>query len=131
VLLGISAATTVASSTINTTVQERRAEKVATLTAQAAMAPPEAAAQLAVEVANVTRSMAQGLPSFFHDLISDDAGRPALHRYQNVIWTVVLGIFFVYSVAIDLTMPQFSDTLLALMGISAGTYIGVKGPSAT
>jgi hypothetical protein len=95
------------------------------------MAPPEAAAQLAVEVANVTRSMAQGLPSFFHDLISDDAGRPALHRYQNVIWTVVLGIFFVYSVAIDLTMPQFSDTLLALMGISAGTYIGVKGPSAT
>lgn len=131
VLLGISAATTVASSTINTTVQERRAERVSTLTAQAAMAPPEAAAQLVAEAANVTRSMAQGLPSFFNDLISDDAGRPAMHRYQNVVWTVVLGIFFVYSVATDLTMPQFSDTLLALMGISAGTYIGVKGPTAT
>ena len=25
-------------------------------------------------------------------------------------------------------MPEFSDTLLALMGISAGTYIGFKIP---
>jgi hypothetical protein len=25
-------------------------------------------------------------------------------------------------------MPQFSDTLLALMGISAGTYVGFKIP---
>jgi hypothetical protein len=28
----------------------------------------------------------------------------------------------------DLIMPQFSETLLALMGISAGTYIGFKIP---
>ena len=35
---------------------------------------------------------------------------------------------FIYSVWTSLTMPQFSDTLLALMGISAGTYVGFKIP---
>jgi len=28
----------------------------------------------------------------------------------------------------DLTMPEFSATMLALMGISSGTYIGFKLP---
>lgn len=129
VLLGISAATTMASAAINGTVQERRATRVATLTAQAAVAPAACAGPLDTQAARITNAMNAGVPSFFRDLISDDADRPALHRYQVVVWTIVLGAFFVHSVASDLTMPQFSDTLLALMGISAGTYIGVKAPA--
>lgn len=129
VLLGISAATTMAAGVINSTVQERRAEKVAALTMQAG-AVPAAAAPLMAEAATVTTAMtAPARSRFFYDLISDDNGRPALHRYQIVVWTIVLGVFFVYSVVVELTMPQFSDTLLALMGISAGTYIGVKAPA--
>ena len=128
VLLGISAATTAASAAINTTVQERRAEKLAALDVHA-LAVPAAAAALNVQANVIRTAMAAGGPRFFRDLISDDAGRPALHRYQIVVWTTVLGVFFVYSVVTDLTMPQFSDTLLALMGISAGTYIGIKGPT--
>jgi hypothetical protein len=59
------------------------------------------------------------------DLILEDRGY-ALHRLQNVVWTAVLGGVFVRSVLIDLTMPEFDANQLLLMGISAGTYLGVK-----
>jgi hypothetical protein len=35
---------------------------------------------------------------------------------------------FVSSVYNRLTMPEFSATLLGLMGLSSGTYIGFKFP---
>jgi hypothetical protein len=41
-------------------------------------------------------------------------------------WTVILGFVFIASVWSDLTMPDFSPTLLGLMGISSGTYVGFK-----
>ena len=40
----------------------------------------------------------------------------------------MLGIMFLSSVYNDLTMREFSPTLLGLMGISSGTYIGFKFP---
>ncbi|MDD1713395.1 MAG: hypothetical protein LUQ69_09555 [Methanoregulaceae archaeon] len=61
------------------------------------------------------------------DVLSDGNGI-SLHRFQMLIWTLVLiGIFFteVYN---KMAMPTFSSTLLALMGISSGTYIGFKFP---
>jgi hypothetical protein len=61
------------------------------------------------------------------DFLSDANG-VTFHRFQIIVWTVVLGLVFLYSVWTSLSMPQFSDTLLALMGISAGTYIGFKIP---
>jgi hypothetical protein len=65
---------------------------------------------------------------FMHDLISDDRGVVALDRLQVVVWTLVLGGIFLTAVLWDLTMPEFSATMLALMGISSGTYIGFKLP---
>jgi len=35
---------------------------------------------------------------------------------------------FIISVWKDLLMPDFNTTLLSLMGISSGTYIGFKFP---
>ena len=64
---------------------------------------------------------------FFNDLLSDNDGI-SLHRFQMVIWTIVLAVIFVASVYNTLAMPKFSGTLLALMGISGGTYIGFKFP---
>lgn len=61
------------------------------------------------------------------DILSDGAGY-SFHRFQIFVWTVVLGIIFVSSVYNNLTMPEFSATLLGLMGISSGTYIGFKFP---
>ena len=65
---------------------------------------------------------------FVRDLISDDRGVVALDRFQVVVWTLVLGGIFLTAVLWDLTMPEFSATMLALMGISSGTYIGFKLP---
>ena len=64
---------------------------------------------------------------FFSDVLTDVNGI-TLHRFQMVIWTVVLGFIFGIGVYRTLAMPQFNTTLLALMGISAGTYLGFKIP---
>jgi len=66
---------------------------------------------------------------FWRDLVSDDRGGVALDRVQILVWTLVLGIIFVSSVVLELTMPEFSGTLLALMGISSGTYVGFQMPA--
>ncbi len=52
----------------------------------------------------------------------------SFHRFQIFVWTIVLGIMFVANVYNELAMPQFSATLLGLLGISAGTYVGFKIP---
>jgi small-conductance mechanosensitive channel len=64
---------------------------------------------------------------FLRDILSDGHGY-SFHRFQIFAWTIVLGVMFVSSVYNGLTMPEFSPTLLGLMGISSGTYIGFKFP---
>jgi len=74
--------------------------------------------------AGQTKPVSEG---FRKDILSDVNGI-ALHRFQMVVWTLALGFMFLAGVYRDLTMPQFSATLLALTGISAGTYLGFKIP---
>lgn len=52
----------------------------------------------------------------------------SFHRFQIFVWTLILGIMFVANVYNELAMPEFSATLLGLLGISAGTYVGFKLP---
>lgn len=61
------------------------------------------------------------------DLLADN-GAISFHRFQIFVWTLVLGVIFISQVYGELTMPEFSSTLLGLMGISAGTYVGFKIP---
>ena len=65
--------------------------------------------------------------SFLKDILSDVNGI-SFHRLQMFIWTIVLGLLFIYSVWKRLSMPEFSATLLALQGLTAGTYLGFKFP---
>ena len=67
---------------------------------------------------------------FVRDILSDGDGI-SLHRFQMFVWTLVLGVIFVASVYKNLAMPEFSTTLLGLMGISSGTYLGFKVPEHT
>jgi hypothetical protein len=64
-----------------------------------------------------------------YDLLSEN-NVIVFHRFQIFVWTIVLGIMFVANVYNQLAMPQFSATLLGLLGISAGTYVGFKIPEA-
>jgi hypothetical protein len=64
-----------------------------------------------------------------HDLMAEN-NIVCFHRFQIFIWTIVLGIMFVMDVYNRLAMPEFSATLLGLLGISAGTFVGFKLPEA-
>ena len=65
--------------------------------------------------------------SFLKDILSDVNGI-SFHRFQMVAWTITLGVIFIRAVYKELAMPDFNDTILTLMGISAGTYLGFKIP---
>ena len=75
----------------------------------------------------LSKPVSEGLTK---DLLTDVNG-VSFHRFQMLIWTIVLGFIFCVEVYKTLRMPEFDTTLLALMGISAGTYLGFKIPERT
>lgn len=64
---------------------------------------------------------------FWHDL-SDDGSGVSVHRLQVILWTIILGAVFIRSVAQSMSIPEFPDALLVLIGISNGIYLGFKFP---
>lgn len=98
----------------------RRHQHAAAYLAAAAANPPDQTA-MAASLAEVYPPSQGLLP----DLLSDAAGYN-IHRLQLLAWTGVLGITFLYEVTRTLGMPELSANLLALTGISNGTYFGFK-----
>ncbi|WP_221391580.1 hypothetical protein [Dyadobacter sp. NIV53] len=79
---------------------------------------------------NDNRDRHQNAPSqgFFVDILSDDNGI-SLHRFQNFAWTIIAITVYLYKVsevAAGCELPELSDTLLALTGISSVTYLTLK-----
>jgi hypothetical protein len=77
-----------------------------------------------------SRPRLQNKPSqgFFIDILSDDNGI-SLHRFQNFAWTIIAIIVYLYKLsgsAAGSALPELSDTLLALTGISSATYLALK-----
>lgn len=84
----------------------------------------EVQAQLAHSPAPLQPAISRG---FLKDILSSGEG-VGFHRFQMAVWTLVFGIIFVRSVYRELAMPNFDTSLLGLMGLSSGTYIGFKFP---
>lgn len=63
--------------------------------------------------------------SWWRDILSDGIDL-SIHRFQMVAWTIVLGVVFLHQVYSRLSMPELPAVLLGLMGLSAGTYLGLK-----
>lgn len=149
VLMGISAATGFSSFVVDSSKADQRQSLTAqqatlnarlTALAAAIAADPNNAAltteqqQKQASLDQVTQNLA-ALPSpvglsqgFLNDILRDETG-VSFHRFQMVAWTIVLGFIFAVAVYRSLAMPDFSPTLLGLMGISAGTYVGFKIPN--
>lgn len=85
-------------------------------------------AELDKKIADAESGLSKPVSEGFKNDLLTDVNGITLHRFQMVIWTLVLGAIFCIGVYRDLAMPEFSATLLALMGISAGTYLGFKIP---
>ncbi|SJZ49989.1 hypothetical protein [Sediminibacterium ginsengisoli] len=80
--------------------------------------------------------------NFFIDILSDNNG-VSIHRLQTVIFNMVIGAWFITcalhnlmncvpagccsgTACIDTILPDVSDNVLMLLGISSGTYAAIK-----
>ena len=63
--------------------------------------------------------------NFVQDVLSDDDGI-SVHRYQNLIFTLIFGVIFFYKVLATGNMPNFGPLELSLMGLSTAAYVGLK-----
>ena len=148
VLMGISAGTGFSSFLVDSSKEDTRTsllaqktaltQQLATVAASLEAAPADTALlsqqqQQQAQLDQVNKNLAS-LPSpvgvsegFLNDILRDETGI-SFHRFQMAAWTIVLGFVFVVAVYRNLAMPDFSATLLGLMGISAGTYVGFKIP---
>ena len=156
-LLGIGAGTALGSAVISSskaTPEQQQVKKEAAedakqtyeqLTAaiaetQAAQAVPARAAQIPKSIATLPAqrdaaaaakakwSKLSGQSTHFLTDILSDANGVSFHRFQMAVWTLVLSIIFIKDVYLTLAMPTFSATLMGLLGLSAGTYLGLKIP---
>lgn len=151
ILMGISAATGLGSVVVDSSKRDQRQslqnERAELTPRLAALAPAIAAVPAPPNLADLQTEQQQkqarlvqvdtalnSLPSppgptdgFLLDILRDETG-VSFHRFQMAAWTIVLGFVFVIAVYQHLAMPDFSATLLGLMGISSGTYIGFKIP---
>jgi Flp pilus assembly protein TadB len=130
-LMGIAAATAMAGATVDTSKNSTMAAEKAQLQIEAASVPPPSAVravQITDSIAELDKQLRTPLHTTWLDDLLSDANGLSFHRFQMFVWTIVLGMIFVISAYTDLLMPDFSATLLGLMGISAGTYVGFKFP---
>ena len=130
-LIGISAATGLGAVMVGSNtpsnpqwdaLAKERDELVAELKQQGDAQDPDKQNRLREVEATLSKVGSQG---WILDILSEDTG-VSIHRFQMVVWTLVLGIVFVGAVYQGLAMPDFSAPLLGLVGISGGTYIGGK-----
>ncbi len=71
----------------------------------------------------------QNQPSegFLTDILSDENGI-SIHRFQNLVFTLIGIVIFLYKIPCTDCgkLPELDPTLIALMGISTVTYLGMK-----
>ena len=88
-----------------------------------------AAAGSMIDAANNQVPHHQDGPSegFFSDILSDQNGI-SIHRFQNVIWTLIAIAIYLWQLPglICGHLPVLDQTLVALTGISSLTYLGLK-----
>jgi len=63
--------------------------------------------------------------NFFLNICSDGNGL-SIHRFQNVIFTIIIGFYVVYKVMEEGEFPEINNNMLLLLGISSATYLAIK-----
>jgi hypothetical protein len=67
---------------------------------------------------------------FFHDILSDRSSIN-IQRLQNVLFNILFGLIFLQKTISSNLLPDFDNNILLMMGISAGTYAGLKATEPT
>jgi len=149
-LIGISGGTALGATVIDNNKNEEAIKKIldlqqqqssvqATLSNLRAINPPAPATasdilfnenlekQIAKNIDHQLKALQLHTQGFLQDILTDANGYN-FHRLQMFTWTLVLGVVFIYSVWSALTMPDLSSTMLAVQGLTSGTYLGFKFP---
>lgn len=101
-------------------------EKLQASTVDPSVALPSAQEQ--TEIGEVAAFFKKGwMREIFFDWLTE-GNVVSFHRFQMFAWTLALGLVYVVEVIHNLELPNFDGTLLALTGISSGTYLGFKFP---
>ncbi|WP_286744713.1 hypothetical protein [Roseivirga sp. UBA1976] len=106
ILIGISAGTAAAAQTIDISKMRTLEQSGATAQAQ-------------------TKEPIHKNQTFLFQILSDENGIN-IQRFQSVVFTFFIGIFFVFEVITKFEMPDLDSGILGLMGISSATYAGLK-----
>jgi hypothetical protein len=86
------------------------------------------------DAANQTggRHQDQESGGFIQDILSDENGA-SVHRFQTVVINLLFGIWFIIKIwhnipsgSQDAIIPVITNTNLVLLGLSAGSYVGLK-----
>ncbi|MVT11226.1 hypothetical protein [Chitinophaga tropicalis] len=70
----------------------------------------------------------QNRPSkwFLMDILSDEKG-VSIHRFQNVVWTLIaIAVYISQLSQVQGKLPELDPTLIALTGVSNAAYLGLK-----
>jgi hypothetical protein len=78
-----------------------------------------------VDLGQRPRGFKTGLGAVLYDLLSD-RDTVGFHRFQLLVWNVILGGVFFWQTCDSFSMPEFNATLLGLLGLSAVTFVGIK-----
>jgi len=62
-----------------------------------------------------------------HFLISDESGYASLSRFQFLVFTFVIGMSLFYLIVLKGGYPEIPNQILALLGISGGSFVVAKG----
>jgi hypothetical protein len=128
ILLGIGGGTVIGSAAIDASKIEQRKADLKDAKAKRAVLP---AGDAGIAAADAKVDALNGKSvNFLDDILSDGSG-VNFHRFQLAAWTFVLSIIFIVQTYADLAMPIFNQTLMGLLGLSAGTYLGLKIPEPT
>ena len=129
ILIGVSAATGLTATAIDDGATAKAAKTEPANDAAGADQPPPAKDAADVDQpppATVAKPKEPRVSKgFLIDILSDDEG-VTIYRLQMAVWTLALAAVFFYKVWTELAMPEFSGTLLGLLGVSNGTYVGLK-----
>jgi hypothetical protein len=77
---------------------------------------------------DIRKSKESAIPSsgFFTDLLSEDDLGLSVHRCQLFLVTIMFGTIYFVNVFKLQALPDFNDSLLWVIGISSGTFVGIK-----
>jgi hypothetical protein len=78
-----------------------------------------------VQIAQRPQFFQTGLGAWLYDILSDE-NTIGFHRFQLIVWNLVLGLVFLQQTWSNFAMPEFNATLLGLLGLSGATFVGMK-----